>query len=283
MRGLMPSISTFSLFAEAGLPMAAPVLFKLGPIPVTNSMCVGLFVVAMLIFFAQMATRDIQRVPAGLQNFWEWIIESLGGVLESILGRDLMKHTFPFFATIFIFILANNLLALIPGVGTVGWGGVDSHGHETLIPFLRGANADVTVTLSMAIAFFILWIYWAFKFNGVGGFVHHIFGSKAKLPGVLGLGVALVFFFVGMIEVVSILVRPISLTFRLYGNIYGGEAMITTLKHMFGYWASLVLVPVYLFELLVAFVQSLVFCLLTAVFTALMCKHEEGHGEESHH
>jgi F-type H+-transporting ATPase subunit a len=279
----MPILSTLPILANAGLPMSAPVLFTVFGIPVTNSMAVGLFVTLALIYFAQKATSDVQRIPAGLQNFWEWLIESLGGILESILGRDLMKHTFPFFATIFIFILANNLLALIPGVGTVGWKALDAHGDESLIPFLRGANADVTVTLSMAIAFFILWIFWSFKFNGVVGFIHHIFGSKAKLTGALGLLVAVVFFLVGLIEVVSILVRPISLTFRLYGNIYGGEAMITTLKHMFGLWASLVLIPVYLFELLVAFVQSLVFCLLTAVFTALMCKHEEGHGEGAHH
>lgn len=277
------SLSTF-IIAAADLPMAAPVLFRPFGVPITNSMLIGFFVAAALIIFAQLATKNIQRVPSGLQNVWEWIIESLGGLLESILGHTLMKYTFSFFATIFIFILFNNLLALIPGVGTIGYGHSDEHGHfHVTEPFLRGANADVTVTLSMAAAFFMMWIYWSFKFNGVGGFIHHIFGSKAKLAGVLGLIVSVVFFLVGLIEVVSILVRPISLTFRLYGNIYGGEAMITTLKHMFGNWASLVLVPVYIFELLVAFVQSLVFCLLTAVFTALMCKHEEGHGEGAHH
>lgn len=264
--------------------MAAPVLFRPFGIPISNSMAVSLVVTIALIIFAQLATKNIQRVPSGLQNIWEWVIESLSGLLESILGHTLMKYTFAFFATIFVFILSNNLLALIPGVGTFGNGYTDSHGHFNVVqPFLRGGNADVTVTLSIACVFFLFWIYWSFKFNGVGGFVHHLFGSKAKLAGVLGIFVSIVFFFVGLIEVVSILVRPISLTFRLYGNIYGGEAMITTLKYMFGNWASLVLVPVYIFELLVAFVQSLVFCLLTAVFTALMCKHEEGHGETAHH
>ncbi len=280
----MPSLSSFSLFAEAGLPMAAPVLFKLWFIPVTNSMVLGLMVTLLLIFFAQLATRDIQRVPAGLQNLWEWVIESLGGLLESILGRELMRKTFWYFATVFIFILACNILSLFPGVGTVGWGHNDEHGHfEMVKPLFRGANADVNMTMAMALSFFLMWLIWSIQSNGIGGFLHHIFGSKAALPGVLGVLMIFIFFAVGVLEVISIAVRPVALTFRLYGNIYGGEAMVHAIEHIAGNFAFIALVPVYLFELMVALVQALVFCLLTAVFTGMMCKHEEGHGNTGGH
>ncbi len=257
--------------------MAAPVLFEIFGFPVSNSMAISWVVAMLIIAFAQYATRQISRVPSGAQNFWEWVIEGLGGVLEGILGRELFVKTFWFFASVFLFILSCNLFALIPGVGTIGWGyGENWWSLHVSHPFLRGANADVKMTMAIALVFFIFWIYWSFQSNGVGGVVHHIFGSKAKMTGALGWFVALIFVFVGLIEVVSIMVRPVSLTFRLYGNIFGGESMIEALMMMFGNWSALVLIPVYLFELLVAFVQSLVFCLLTAVFTALMCKHEEG-------
>jgi len=271
----------FLLAASEGLPMAAPVLFRIGPLQINNSMIVAMVVAGALIIFAQVSLRQPALVPGRLQNFWEAIIEGLVGVLESILGWKLLKSTFWFFATIFIFILACNLQALMPGVGTVGSGYGDHWWKLDQIskPFMRGANADVTMTFGMAVTFFFLWWYWAFKFNGPLGVLKHLFGSQAKLGGVMGLFVAVIFMFVGLIELVSILVRPISLTFRLYGNIYGGEAMIEQIKHMTGYWAGLALIPVYLFELLVALVQALVFCLLTAVFTALMCKHDDHHDQ----
>ena len=108
---------------EHGLPQAAvPVLKKLGRLPITNSMVVSWIVAVGLIVFAQVATRKMQRVPAGAQNFWEWLVESLDNFLAGIIGRHLVNRTFWFFATIFIFILACNWVGLIPGVGTIGWG-----------------------------------------------------------------------------------------------------------------------------------------------------------------
>ncbi|MES2309572.1 MAG: F0F1 ATP synthase subunit A [Verrucomicrobiota bacterium] len=281
----MHSELTFPLLAESGLSMAAPVLFHVFGIPVTNSMLIGLFVTVALIVFAQIATRNIQRVPSGAQNIWEWMIESLGGLLESILGHAVMQKTFWFFATIFIFILSCNLLALIPGIGTIGSGHYDEHGHFHMIKaWGRGANADVNMTGAIAFVFCVMWLIWSIQFNGLKGFLHHIFGSKAALGGLLGVVMVIIFFAVGILEVISIAVRPVALTFRLYGNIYGGEAMIHAIEHIAGNFAFLALIPVYLFELMVALVQALVFCLLTAVFTGMMCKHEEGHGhKEGHH
>ena len=109
-----------------------------------------------LIVFAQLATRRMTQVPGGAQNFLEWLVESLYGLLESIIGRHLVERTFWFFATIFIFILAANWVGLIPGVGTIGWGHHTSHGFVIEQPLFRGANADLNMTLAMALVFFAL-------------------------------------------------------------------------------------------------------------------------------
>jgi F-type H+-transporting ATPase subunit a len=280
---VLPISHLYLASTEEGLSMAAPVLFKVGPLPVTNSMAVSVVVALLLITFAQLATRNVSLVPGKLQNFFEMLIEKLGGLLEGVLGWDLMRKTFWFFASLFLFIFACNLQALIPGVGTIGYGEGESWYNlsEVTTPFMRGANADANMTLAMALAFFLMWIIWAFRFNGPLGVLKHIFIPNAKLPLGMFLLVLPFFIFVGFIEIISILVRPVSLTFRLYGNIYGGEAMIDQIKHLAPniFAKTLGLLPVYSYELLVATVQALVFCLLTAVFTALMCRHDD-HGHE---
>ena len=108
--------------AEHGLSQKAVEIARPFGFPITNSMVVTWIVAVGLIVFAQLATRKMTQVPGGAQNFLEWLVESLYGLLESIIGRHLVERTFWFFATIFIFILAANWVGLVPGVGTIGWG-----------------------------------------------------------------------------------------------------------------------------------------------------------------
>src|SRR5207253_7878626 len=124
---------------------------------VTNSMLVTWLVALGLILFARFATRRMQDVPTGAQNFWEWLVEGLYDFLEGIIGHDLVKKTFWFFATIFIFILATNWAGLFPGVGTIGWGTPTSDGSLQHItrPLLRGVNADLNMTMAMSIGVFV--------------------------------------------------------------------------------------------------------------------------------
>src|SRR5438132_14357328 len=142
---------------EESLPLKATGLFQIGKLTVTNSMLVSWIVAIAVILFAQMATRNVKTVPSGAQNFWEWLVESLYNFLESIIGRDLVKKTFWFFATIFIFILFPNWAGLIPGVETVGWGDQGEHGFQVMRPLLRGGNADLNMTAAMAMLFFVVW------------------------------------------------------------------------------------------------------------------------------
>jgi F-type H+-transporting ATPase subunit a len=218
----------------------------------------------------------MMQVPEGAQNFLEWLVESLYGFLEGIIGPHLVKRTFWFFATIFIFILSANWMGLIPGVGTIGWGHETSHGFKIDQPLLRGANADVNLTLAMALVFFTCWIYWALREVGPGGFLKELFAPKGESAGALKLLLIVVFFAAGCLEIISILFRPVSLSFRLYGNIFAGENMLETMARLVPGLGWLLPIPFYFLELLVGLVQALVFMLLTAVFTLLICQHEEG-------
>jgi F-type H+-transporting ATPase subunit a len=188
----------------------------------------------------------------------------------------LTERTFWFFATVFIFILASNWAGLIPGVGSVGWGHGTPHGFKIDQPLFRGGNADVNMTLAMALVFFACWIFWALQEVGPLGVLKELFGPKGESSGALKLLLIVVFFAAGCLEVVSILFRPVSLSFRLYGNIFAGENMLETMAKLVPGLGWLVQIPFYFLELLMGLVQAVVFTLLTAVFTLLICQHEEG-------
>ena len=261
------------------MPLKAGALYHVGFFTVTNSMLVTWVVAAAIIIFAQSATRKIKPVPSGAQNFWEWLVESLYNLLEGMVGSELVKRTFWFFATIFIFILALNWFGLLPGVGTIGWGHHDATtgAFHVDMPLLRGANADLNLTFAMASVFFVCWIVWAIQANGVGGVFLHLFAPKGHTTGILKVLMVVIFFVVGILEVVSIMFRPISLSFRLFGNIYAGENMLEAMSTMVPSLGWLIPIPFYFLELLVGLVQALVFMLLTAVFTLLIAKHDTSH------
>ncbi len=258
------------------LPLNAVPLVQIGKFGITNSMLVTWIVAAGIIILAQAATRKIKPIPSGAQNFWEWLVEGLYNFLEGIIGRELVQKTFWFFATLFIFILFVNWFGLIPGVGTIGWGHHDPTTGMFHIdrPLLRGGNADLNMTTAMAAIFFVLWLIWAIQANGVGGFLLHLFGPKGETSGILKLVMVVIFFLVGWLEVVSILFRPVSLSFRLFGNIYAGESTLEVMSKMVPLLSWLLPIPFYFLEILVGVVQALVFMLLTAVFTLLIVEHE---------
>jgi F-type H+-transporting ATPase subunit a len=260
--------------AEHGLSQKAIEIARPFGFPVTNSMIVTWIVALGLIIFAQVATREMKQVPGGAQNFFEWLVEGLYGFLEGIIGPHLVKRTFWFFASAFIFILSANWVGLIPGVGTMGWGHTTPHGFKIDQPLFRGANADVNLTLAMALIFFACWIVWALREVGPIGFVKELFAPKGESTGALKVLLVVVFFVVGCLEMISILFRPVSLSFRLYGNIFAGENMLETMANLVPGFGWLIPIPFYFLELLVGVVQALVFMLLTAVFTLLICQHE---------
>jgi F-type H+-transporting ATPase subunit a len=260
---------------EHGLPREAGEVACVFGLPVTNSMVVTWITAIIVIVVARVATRHMREVPGGAQNFVEWLVEGLYTVLEGIIGRHLVGTTFWFFASVFIFILAANCVGLVPGAGTVGWGHRTGHGFEVDRPLFRGPNADLNMTLAMALVFFGAWIVWSLRELGPLGCLKELFGPKGESTGLMRVVMGAVFFAAGCLEIISILFRPVSLSFRLYGNTFAGETLLDTVATVFPALGWLLPVPFYLLELLVAVVQATVFMLLTAVFTLLMCGQEE--------
>jgi F-type H+-transporting ATPase subunit a len=260
---------------ERGLTPKANEIGHLFGLPITNSMVVTWITALGLIVLARTAIRHMKLAPERRQNFWEWQIEGLYTFLEGIIGSDLVKRTFWFFASVFIFVLATYWIGLVPGVGTVGWGHQTDHGFKIDQPLLRGADADLNLTLGMALVFFASWIVWSIQQRGPLGVLKELFAPKGESTGVMRVLMVVVFFASGFIEIISILFRPVSLSFRLYGNDFAGETMLETMSRLVPGLGWLLPIPFYFLEFLMGLVQAMVFMLLTAVFTLLMCQQEE--------
>jgi F-type H+-transporting ATPase subunit a len=274
----------FAEEASRGLtPFPAP-LFSIGGFEINNSMVAATLAAVLVITVVQIAMRAPKLVPTGLQNFVEWLVEMLCDFTESITGRATMQRGFWFFGGLFVFIFAENILALLPGVGTIGYGKVINGHFEVTQPFLRGANANVNLTAAYAAIFFVMWFYWCGRQIGAGGVLKHIFGSQVTFPNkFVNYFFVVIFFIVGWVEVASVfIIRPIAFTFRLYGNIFGGEYLLDSVYRMAPNIAFITLIPCYFYEVLVAFVQAFVFFVLTAVFTGIFTNTGDHSAEETH-
>lgn len=273
---------------HAGPPVSpdAPTLFHVGPLPVTNSMVYTWVVAAVIFCVVRLGTRKMDLIPSGPQNLVEAAVEALEELTAGLLEPKVVRWVFPLVATYFLFIVISNLMGLLPGVGSIGWGtgsGAPLGVQHADVPLFRPPTADANMTVAMAAVFFIMSTYWAIRYNGPLGLVKHIFGVKGGMTGWMVVPLSLVFLFIGLIEVISICIRPVALAMRLYGNIYGGENVLTImLTHSpLGIGA----LPFYFLELLVAVVQALVFTLLSIAFIGTLCSHveEESGGKEGHH
>lgn len=274
-----------TLFLAAG-SIAAPQLPGVGWF--TNSILVAGIVTVAVLLFVRMATRRMELIPGGKQNFVELLIEFLYGQVEGIVGKQVAPKAFPLLATVFILILSANWFGLVPGVGTIGFGVADK--PLTLeyveVPLLRPATADLNMTLAIATVFMGVWFWLSIAELGVWGTIMHIFGPKGGLKGPLMIALLPIFLFVGIIEVVSIAFRPMSLSLRLLGNIYAGETLLHTMGNLgetlgltgfMAFIASVLLpLPFYFLEILVGALQATVFSLLCAVYIKLSTTHEEG-------
>lgn len=284
----MAPASIFSFLTLAEVSPSAVSLFG-GPSSfwafMTNSVLVALIVLGILLLTARKATTGMTLVPHRWQNFFEAVIELLYTKVEDIVGKKLAPRAFPLLATLFIFILVSNYFGLLPGVGTIGWG----HGTGGFLsldhverPLLRPATADLNMTFGMAGCFMLVWLFLTIKEVGVWGFIVHTFGPKGGMKGLMGLMVALVFVFVGLIELMSIAIRPVTLSFRLFGNIFAGEKVLHTMSDMGGFIGSILApLPFYFLELLVGLLQAMVFTLLCAVYIQQSTAHDD-HGGEGH-
>jgi F-type H+-transporting ATPase subunit a len=270
---------------EPTVSPAASVLWRPLGIPITNAMLYTWVIGAIILIVVRAGTTNLQVIPSGLQNAIEMAVESLEDLTKGLLEPKVVSWVFPLVATFFIFSVLSNLMALLPGIGSVGFGKLDAHSSLPFAlqhaekPLFRAPTADANTTVAMAMIFFIMSSWWALRYNGPFGLIRHVFGVKGGMKGWVLVPLTLVFAFIGTIEVVSILIRPVALAMRLYGNIYGGESVLAIMLHRA--W-GLPAVPFYFLELVVAVVQALVFTLLCIAFISTLCSHDEGEGDHKH-
>ncbi len=257
-------------------------LFEIAGLPVTNSMLTTwVFTLVIILFFRFLIRGGAKLVPSKGQLFIETIIDALKSALEPIMGAKAFKGAFPLLIGIFCYILIMNLSGTLPGVGSVGieqGSGKDAH----FVPFLRPANTDLNTTLALAIISFVAWIYFVGKYAGAKHFLYDTFGNKAnpnEIAKPIYIALFGVFFAVGCIDLISIVMRLLSLSFRLFGNNFGGEVLLENMHHLaidaprIFSWAFPI--PFYFLEMLIGLIQAFLFTLLTAVYIGLLTNNEE--------
>jgi F-type H+-transporting ATPase subunit a len=261
-----------------GVSAAAETLFHVGPLPVTNSMVTSWVVALLLIIVVRLAIRTPKLVPTRGQAVVENLVQGIYDLTAPIVGGKVAKYTFPLLIALFTFILIQNWSGLIPGVGTIYLADHETGGWRELI---RPGNADLNGTFALAAVAMTCWLYFILRYAGPALVLKDIFGNKAdakETPAFIYYPLFLIFFGVGLIEVISIVFRPISLSFRLFGNVFGGENLLHSMSSITPW---LLPVPFYFLELLIGFVQALVFTLLVSVYIGLICNHGDDH-HESH-
>lgn len=260
--------------------LAAEPIFEVAGFTVTNAMINAYASVAFFVIVALIARRRRTLIPKGVHNIIEAVIEFVLNEIEKVTEDAKKARAFlPLIGTIFFFVLVNNWMGLLPGTGSIGWEAV-SHGEAHLIPLMRPATSDLNMTLAIAVV-----AIFATHLAGLKslGFVNHfskffnfrgIFQAVRKGP--MAIGVACVEFFIGIIEVIGEFAKTMSLSLRLFGNVFAGEILLMVMLGLVGY---VVPVPFMFLELLVGVIQATVFAMLTLAFL-VVATMDHGHGDE---
>lgn len=253
----------------------------LGPLPITNSMVMTWLVAILIVIALRIAAGRPKLVPSRGQAVVENLVLGIKDIVDPIIGPRAIRAAFPLIIGLFTYILIQNWSSLIPGVGTVLIRRTLSGRWMELV---RPAGADMNGTIALALVSFIVGAAVVLRFAGVRAILFDLFGNKAKkseVPAVIYYLLSIIFFAVGFLELISIFfARPVSLSFRLYGNIFGGENLLHSMSAILRWGLP---IPFYFMELLFGLVQAFVFTLLVAVYIGLLTNHEGGDHEESHH
>jgi len=262
--------------AESTLvPSAAPAIFNVLGLPITNSMICTWIVAALIIVIVRVTTwKNIKEIPSGGQNMMEALVEGWEKLIGDILEPRVARWVFPFATTYFIFIVISNLTDLIPGVGSIG---SYHQGHFT--PFFRPPTTDANLTVAMAGIFLVMSLFWAVRYNGFWGLIKHIFGVKMQTNKWTYPLFFLLFLFIGAMELLSVgFARPVALAMRLYGNIFAGESILDMEFHNNLVAGLLLSTFTYFYETFVCLVQAFVFAMLVVAFVGTLCTPAEEHG-----
>jgi F-type H+-transporting ATPase subunit a len=234
------------------ISLAAEKIGSVFGFPITNSLLATWVVMAILLVFSLLATHNMTLVPRGLQSIAEMIVGGLYDFFTSAVGKHI-KQFFPLIASFFLFIVTANWFGLLPGVGTIGF-----YEAGKFVPLLRGSDTDLNMTLGLAIISIVAIQYFGFKTLGF-----HYSTRYINLKGPID-------FFLGFLEIISQLATIVSFAFRLFGNIFAGEVLLTVMAFLIPFIVPL---PFMALELFVGFIQALVFSMLTAAFLNVAVSH----------
>ncbi|HEX9057695.1 MAG TPA: F0F1 ATP synthase subunit A [Ktedonobacterales bacterium] len=266
--------------------IAVPVdtLFKIGDFPVTNTFIVTWVTIFIMLGFFYAALRNPRLVPRKVQNLVEWVVELLLNLCEEVAGKENGRRFFPWVATIFLFVLLANWWEVIPGVETIGliskefanchnvqpvagiflWGSTSN----CLTPWLRPPSTDLNLTIAISVISVFMTQVYGFRRLGV---IQHVTKYLNYREGVLGI-------VIGLLEFVLEMIRVVSFSFRLFGNLFAGDVLLLVMAFLVPVLAS---TPFYFLEIFVGFIQAFVFAMLTLVFMTLsVTPHEHAEHEE---
>jgi F-type H+-transporting ATPase subunit a len=285
-----------SIFGDLGLPswlsvpqpelkLPAETIFHIFGFPITNSVIAAWITIVFLVGFSYAITRKMKLIPGRLQMVFEFLLGWLYDLCVSVAGEVNGRRFFPVVTTIFLFVAFNAWLGLlIPGFGSILIHTTDGEAH-----LLRAANTDINMPLALALVSFVF--FWYFGFRDIGiGFMKNFFNLdelkkgfrqlfKGKLvDGLLGIFVGAMTIATGLLELLSVFIRIISLTFRLFGNMTAGEILVFVMLFLISMLSILVL-PLYGLEMLIGFIQAIIFGGLTLIFLTTAV---QSHGEEAH-
>ncbi len=265
------------------VPLAAEPIFHIAKFPVTNTMLNAWLATIFFVIVAFVASRRTSLVPKGIHNFFEAIVDGLLDQAEKVTGsKSKAKAFFPLCATIFLFVLVSNWMGLIPGTGTLGmWQLV--HGEAELVPLFRPATSDLNLTLAIA-AFAVIMTHVAgVKALGVSEYFSKFFNFRgiwrAFRKGPMAVVIACIEFFVGLLEVISEFAKTLSLSLRLFGNVFAGEILIGVMMSLISF---VVPIPFIFLEILVGVIQATVFSMLVLVYLTVATS-SHGHDDDAEH
>lgn len=254
-------------------------IFSIGEFPVTNSLLSSWFVVFLIIIISLILRTKVKMVPRGIQNAWEMVIEGFLGVFDSVTNsRDKSLKFFPLIFSFFIFILLNNWLGLLPGIGSIGKV-VSEHGEKVFIPYLRGGTADLNTTLALAIIGVVASHIIGVMTVGVWHYLNKFINIKAflEIPKKIRTDPTIIIVnpikaFVGLIEIVGEMAKVASLSFRLFGNIFAGEVLLASMSAILAFGLP---IPFMFLEVVVGLIQALIFAILILAYLTMNTVKEE--------
>ncbi len=261
-------------------------LFKIGDFQITNSLLTSWLAVLVIIVFSLILRLKLKKIPGKLQHVFEIVLDGALSLVDQVTNdRKISNKIFPVVFSVFIFILINNWLGILPFIGSMGFYMMEE-GHSIFVPLFRGGTADINMTLTLGIVAVVgsnifgiitlgIWktINKYVKLQELGS----IFTKVRKDPSVLV--VAPISFFVGIIEFIGELAKIASLSFRLFGNIFAGEVLLSSMAAIL---AFVLPTPFLFLEVFIGLIQALIFSLLTTVYFTIAAQDHSEHEEHEH-